>query len=206
MQRIKSSKLHLGLAFATGFAIGIISLILFKKFSEFTLQDSITLGINPVEFVAIIINVLLALYIGKTIGKQNDSDRAEKDILISSYENFGNQVDNVVREFLDTRQFDTAIVRSQFKTLRRRRQSLEDLAAKYELKTTGTEKDCPINKPLSELWELFTDSPRTVSSDASKELQDDVEYVNMQKISDIESKATEVSESIFEVIISINRK
>lgn len=205
MQKVRDNWLLLTLFFLIGSILGGAGLILFKKFSFFTIQNNIGLSLNPVEVVSIAINIILAIYITAKLSRKNDLERSEKQFLINSFEAFSRDTNKIIATYISNEDFDTINVKAKFKSLRIKLQSLIKLGQDYDLLDTKESNDSIAHK-LTELWELFTDSPRKASKSSPKSVQEDFEYLRVQRISDIERKQIEFEEEIFKIIFRINRK
>lgn len=204
MQKVKNNWLLLIFIFILGFLLGIIVLIVTKKHSVFSIQNAIGLSINPLEIVSVSINVILAIYITAILSKRNEQEKSDKQFLVNSFDTFNKEVGKTIGLFLENEEYDTMNVRSKFKTLRIKLKSLIKIGEDNNLLNKQEANDL-ISTKMTELWELFTDSPRKASKSASKAVKDDCEYLRIQKISDIDKKHIEFEEEIFNIIFKINR-
>src|SRR5690606_18328047 len=102
-------------------------------------------------------------------------------------------------------EFDTITVRAKFKTLRIRLTSLLKIAIENGLLIVDSSSPS-VSTKMTELSELFTESPRKASKTATKAVKEDIEYLRFEKLTAIEKKHVEVEEAIFDIILKINNK
>lgn len=204
MQKVKNKWLLI-VSFVLGILLGSIVLIVIKKYSILTFQNNIGLSINPLEIISVTINVLLAIYVTATLSKRNEQEKSDKQFLINSFDTFNRDVAKTIAFFVDNEEYDNINVRAKFKSLRIKLSSLIKIGEDNELLNKDDSNNL-ISSKMTEMWELFTDSPRKPSKNASKAVKDDLEYLKVQKISDIDKKHIEFEEEIFKIIFKINRK
>ncbi|MCD9855306.1 hypothetical protein LUD75_11340 [Epilithonimonas sp. JDS] len=144
-----------------GFILGILLTILFKKYSSFTFDQTISFEINPFEVFAILINCLLALYISSTLGKKIENERSQKHLIISMLDEFRKEFVLKINNFINNEDFENEVVRFEFKNFRQKNHQNMLLIEQLKLiKTDDADIDVPRDK-INKLWELFTNAPES---------------------------------------------
>jgi hypothetical protein len=63
-----------------------------------------------------------------------------------------------------------------------------------------------IVQKITDVWELFTDTPKLTSSKVNQATKEGINVLRLEKISKIESNSIEFNKFIFELTMKINRK
>lgn len=191
-----------------GVIVGIISIVLFKKWSVFTISKSISLGINPLEVMTLGITALLAVYVARTISKKNDLEKSEKDLIISYLGDFQHRVTSKVTSIMENESFVSAKTNAEFKILRKRLDLIIVLAIEYEFITNNDGTANELKNKVREVWELVTDTPRQVNSraNAAAAVKEGIERLKLEQISKIEANLIDVEKLIFQITMKIYNK
>jgi hypothetical protein len=54
------------------FSIGFYSCVIIKKWTSFGVNNQVNIEINPLEILSLVITILLAIYVTRTLSKKND--------------------------------------------------------------------------------------------------------------------------------------
>lgn len=201
---LKNAKLII--ATIIGFGAGATCTIILKKYSALHFANDVSFEINPLEIFSMGINVFLAIYITRTLSKKNDQEKSEKEMIISYLKDFQVEYTNKTNKLLECEDFETPITNSCFKTLRTRINSILALAEENKIITNNDEAASKIRQKIAEIWELFTDTPRTANSKANQATKDGIKTLKLEKIGKIESASIELDKVIFQLAMKINRK
>lgn len=194
------------LSVIVGILIGVCLNLFIKKYSTLHIESNISFEINPLEIFSILINIFLAIYITRNLSKQNDLEKTEKELLINYLKEFQIEFSNKIDKLIESTDFETPITNSCFKTLRTRIYSILKLAEENNLTTNADETSAKIKQKISDIWELFTDTPRNASQRTNQATKDGIAVLRLEKISKIEATSIEFDELIFQLIIKINRR
>lgn len=196
----------IAIASIIGFAAGIIFIIFFKKYSTLYFANDVSFEINPLEIFSIIVNIFLAIYITRTLSKKNDQEKSEKELIINYLKDFQLEYHTKTNKLLECEDFETPLTNSCFKTLRTRVNSILTLADENSIIATNDETASKIRQKISEIWELFTDTPRTANTRANQATKDGIQTLRLEKIGKIEAASIDLDKLIFQLAMKINRK
>jgi hypothetical protein len=196
----------LAIAATLGFTAGIIFIIFFKKHTTLYFANDISFEINPLEIFSICINIFLAFYITRTLSKKNDQEKSEKELIINYLKDFQLEYNSKTRKLLECEDFDTPLTNSCFKTLRTRVNSILALAEENRIIEPNEETASKIKQKISEIWELFTDTPRSANSKVNQATREGIQTLRLEKIGKIEAASIDLDKLIFHLAMKINRK
>lgn len=194
------------IASVLGFLSGIIFIILFKKCTTLYFANDVSFEINPLEIFSIGINIFLAIYITRTLSKKNDQEKSEKELIINYLKDFQLEYNIKTNKILECDDYETPLTNSCFKTLRTRINSILTLAEENNVIENNDETVSKIKQKISEIWELFTDTPRTANSRANQATKDGIQTLRLEKIGKIEAASIDFDKLIFQLAMKINRK
>lgn len=201
---LKNSKISI-LIF-TSFLIGIYICIVIKKYSLLYIDPSVSFEINPFEIFSLIINIFLAYYITKTLAKEHDSRKSEKELLINYFLEYKLDFSNKVNELSQQDDFESVLSNAKFKILRSRIHSIIGLAKESNLIEVSEPILNDITANISEIWELFTETPKAANNKSSLAVKADIEKIRLEKLSKIELSNIKLEKLIFQLILKINNK
>lgn len=189
-----------------GILIGVCLNLLIKKYSSLHIDDKVGFEINPLEIFSILINVFLAIYITRNLSKLNDLEKTEKELIIGYIKDYKVEFSSKINKLLEQGNFESPITNSSFKILRTRISSILNLATEYHFITKTDETIVDINKKITEIWELFTDAPKKANPKTPNAVKIDIERINLEKTTRIETSTVELEKLLFQLIIKINKK
>ena len=169
----------IAIASIIGFAAGVMFIIIFKKYSTLYFANDVSFEINPLEIFSIGVNIFLAIYITRTLSKKNDQEKSEKELIINYLKDFQLEYNTKTNKLLDCEDFETPLTNSCFKTLRTRVNSILALAEENSIIANNDETASKIRQKISEIWELFTDTPRTANARASQATKDGIQALRL---------------------------
>ncbi|MGL2967120.1 hypothetical protein [Flavobacterium sp. XGLA_31] len=189
-----------------GVLIGVCVSLLIKKYSSLYIQSQVGFEINPLEIFSILINVFLAIYITRNLSKLNDLEKTEKELIIGYIKDYKSEFSNKINKLLEQGNFESPITNSNFKILRTRISSILNLATEHNFIIKSDETVVDINKKITEIWEFFTDAPKKVNPKSPNSVKVDIERINLEKTTRIETSTVELEKLLFQLIIKINKK
>jgi hypothetical protein len=189
-----------------GFAAGMIFIIILKKYSTLYFANDVSFEINPLEVFSIGVNIFLAIYITRNLSKKNDQEKSEKELIINYLKDFQLEYNTKTNKLLECEDFETPLTNSCFKTLRTRVNSILALAEENSIIANNDETASKIMQKISEIWELFTDTPRTANTRANQATKDGIQTLRLEKIGKIEVASIDLDKLIFQLAMKINRK
>ncbi|WP_445720469.1 hypothetical protein [Flavobacterium sp.] len=201
---LKNSKISI-LIF-TSILVGIYTCIVIKKYSVLYIEPSVSFEINPFEIFSIILNIFLAYYIANTLAKEHDSRKSEKELLINYFLEYKLDFANKVSELSEQENFESVVSNAKFKILRTRIHSIIGLAKESNLIDVTEPILNEITENISEIWELFTETPKVASSKSSIAVKADIERIRLEKLSKIELSYIKLEKLIFQLVLKINNK
>lgn len=196
----------IAIAAILGFAAGIMFIIFFKKYTTLYFANDVSFEINPLEIFSIGVNIFLAIYITRTLSKKNDQEKSEKELIINYLKDFQLEYNSKTSKLLECEDFETPLTNSCFKTLRTRINSILALAEENNTIVNNDETATKIRQKISEIWELFTDTPRTAHTRANQAIKDGIQALRLEKIGKIEAASIDLDKLIFQLAMKINRK
>lgn len=196
----------IAIASILGFGVVIIFIIIFKNYSTLNFTNDVSFEINPLEIFSIGINVFLAIYITRTLSKKNDQEKSEKELIINYLKDFQLEFNTKTNKLLECEDFETPLTNSCFKTLRKKVNSILALAEENNIIENNDETASKIRQKISEIWEQFTDTPRTANARVNQATKDGIQALRLEKIGKIEGASIDLDKLIFQLAMKINRK
>lgn len=198
--------LKLGLVGTLGIVVGFYICIIVKKYTVLKIDPTISFEINPFELFSLLVTIILAIYVGRTISKTNDLEKNEKDLLINYLGNFKNELNQKITYLLGQADFDTAVTNSNFKIIRKKIDSIINLSVQYKFIDKNEGDASELLHKVRELWELFTDTPKKPNSRSTASVKGGIERLRLEQVNKIEMTVIEIEKLIFQLTMKINQK
>lgn len=198
--------LKISIATSIGVLAGFYLCILVKKITVLEIDPKVSFEINPFEIFTLITTILLAIYVARTIGKANDLEKGEKDLLNSYLSDFKNEISNKIELMLEQTHFDSVLTNSNFKILRKRIDTIMSLAVEYNFILNSDQDLNELRNKIRDVWELFTNTPRTANGRSSAAVRDDINRLRLEQISKIKMTAIEIEKLLFQLTMKIHKK
>ena len=202
--------MHKYLKIAIASLIGVIGgfylCIILEKYAEFTIDPTVSFEINPLEIFTLITTILLAIYVARTIGKANDLEKGEKDLLNSYLSDFKKEFSGKIELMLEQSDFDSVLTSSIFKILRKRIDTIIGLAVEYKFISNIDHHSNELRNKIRDVWELFTNTPRSASQRSSAAVKDDINRLRLEQISKIKMNVIEIEKLLFQLTMKIHKK
>ncbi len=200
---LKNSKILI--IILTSILIGIYLCIVIKKYTFFHINGEISFEINPFEFLVLVTNIFLAIYITRTLGREHDSQKSEKELLINYFLEYKSNLNQEISELLTQSDLMSVTTNARFKILRTRLFSIIGLAKESKLIEYNDVILSEISEKITEMWEFFTEAPK-ISQLGGKSVRIEIEKIRLEKISKIEQTNIAIEKLIFQLILKINKK
>lgn len=185
---------------------GFYLCILIKKFSSLTINEDVGFELNPLELFSILINIFLAIYITNILGKKHDSRKSEKELLINYFLEYKLDFSDRIKELKTQEDLVSVTTNANFKILRTRIFSIIGLTKESNLIDSSESILSQIPEKISEIWELFTDTPRIPNNRTPVSVREEIERIRLERISKIELANISLEKLIFQLILKINNK
>ena len=102
--------------------------------------------------------------------------------------------------------FDTPETKSDMKILRKKINSIIELAKEYKFIEENDTLATELNNKVRDIWELLTDCPEKVTSRASKTVKDGIERIRLEQVNKVEAALIDIERLIFKITMKINNK
>jgi len=188
------------------YLVGFYSCLLIKKWTVLNVNNQVNIEINPLEILSLGITVLLAIYVTRTLSKKNDLEKNEKDLLINYLSEFKLLCNSKISKLLLNDNFDTPETKSDMKILRKKINSIIELAKEYKFIEENDTLATELNNKVRDIWELLTDCPEKVPSRASKPVKDGIERIRLEQVNKVEAALIDIERLIFKITMKINNK
>ena len=130
----------------------------------------------------------------------------EKDLLINYLSEFKLLCNSKISKLLLNDNFDTPKTNSDMKILRKKIDSIIELAEEYKFIEKNDTLATELNNKVRDIWELLTDCPEKVSSRASKTVKDGIERARLKQVNEVEAALIDIERLIFKITMKINNK
>lgn len=213
MSKKQKKKVNNYLCYFWGGFIGIIAgvfafflfSISFKYFGLTTTSPQLSIGLDPINFISLIINTVLIILVLRKLGRKDDIDKVEREIIINHFKDFEAEF---CKEIHRITSIDDGIegseLASTFKKFDMSLQGVIEITKFYSLKENN-ENITNLLKTFSNIRELLSNTPR------DGEIEDGIR-INGSKISysskhifEITKGMNEFNKNIFAIIVDINR-
>ncbi|MBK6263605.1 hypothetical protein JKA74_01055 [Marivirga sp. S37H4] len=188
------------------YLVGFYSCLLIKKWTVLSVNNQVNIEINPLEILTLGITVMLAIYVTRTLSKKNDLEKNEKDLLINYLSEFKLLCNSKISKLLLNDNFDTPETKSDMKILRKKINSIIELAKEYKFIEENDTLATELNNKVRDIWELLTDCPEKVTSRASKTVKDGIERIRLEQVNKVEAALIDIERLIFKITMKINNK
>lgn len=201
-----------------GGVAGASSILFIGNYSDFHLENSVSIQMDPFEIISVVINGFLAIYIARNLFKQNDLEKTEKEFLIEYLKEFRSEYNSKTDELLKLTDFETPTTKSYLKVLRLKNESILKLGKENKLIANDDKIAQDIIQKVTDIWKLFTDTTKredialqakeilkTKTISKPEAMVQAKEILHLKKIGEIEIATIELDKLIFEMILQINR-
>ena len=158
------------------------------------------MGINPIELISILINILIAYYLTVVFGKKNDIHKSEKDLLITYFEDFRKDKDLIISEcsdlILNGTHNNHYVITSQLKYLRQKLNMNLTLLIERKFITQNNIIKQNAESKMKNIWEKITYTP------TASQLNFNIE----NQLFNARTLSTDLDKLLFELNIIINDK
>jgi len=173
----------------------------------FSFSEAVSIQTDPVNAMGIIVNVLLAIYVTRSLTRKNEEERVEKDILIKRLDKFQNNLDENIKKFFSTGNLEFVNVVSKLKTIRKDFNSICCLLKKYYFVPGGDDLCRSIDTSIRDVKDILTDTPRSGENSTGRTSVAQNEIIlSTENKQNIENSNMVIKELVFDLIVKINRK
>lgn len=186
------------------FGAGFYSKCLIDQYTIIKFSDTINWEANPLELLSLIVTILLAIYVTRTLGKRNDAEKAETELLINYILGFKNDLLERFNSISAEKNIEQIKLNSDCKIIRKRLHSIISLAIENEYLDKNDNLVNSLKDEVANIWEILTDTPSLIDGIASKEVTDGIATLRADKISKVENTIIEIEKIVFNLILKIN--
>ncbi len=196
----------LGLATLVGIIAGFYLCILIKKYTVLTIDPTVSFEINPLEIFTMLATILLTIYVARTIGKANDLEKSEKEMIAHNLTDFKKEFCSKINSMLEQNEFDSVLTNSNFKILRKRIDAIVSLAVDYKFVPNNDPQSNELLNKIRDVWELFTNTPRTANGRTTAAVRNDINRLRLEQISKINMAVIEIEKLLFQLTMKVHRR
>jgi hypothetical protein len=195
----------LTIAFLIGGMIGFLIHSFAMVYQRLVVSEIVSFQIDPSNIVSLIVTVLLAVYVLRRIGKSDDSEKAEKLILVDYLSDFRKEYEAVLRGYAQKQDVGFTEVVSRLKRFRIKLAMLLRLASSRGYISQSSTNVMELTASLTELWVVLTDTPvRGSLGTGSVSVQSGRIVFSQDVVDRISDQVYLFQEALFKVIVEIN--
>jgi len=187
------------------FGAGFYSKCLIDQHTIIKFSDTINWEANPLELLSLIVTILLAIYVTRTLGKRNESEKVETELLINYILGFKKDLLERFDSISTERNIEQVKLNSDCKIIRKRLHSIISLAVENGYVDRNDNLVNSLKDEVTNIWETLTDTPPLIDGSASKEVTDGIATLRADKISKVENIIIEIEKIVFNLILKINK-
>jgi hypothetical protein len=191
---------------AVFFLIGYYTCILMKKVTVFSINNQVAIEINPFDILTTGITILLAFYVTRVLGKRNDLEKSEKEVLKLYLIEFKTLANEKIYRIIEQEDFDTPSTKSDLKILRKKISSILKLGEEFGYLEKNDALSTNLNNKVRDIWEFLTDCPEKVDARSSASVKKGVERLKIEQINKVEMALIEIERIVFQILMKINKK
>ncbi|EMY60665.1 hypothetical protein [Leptospira terpstrae] len=140
------------------FILGFLTCILLKKYTSFTIANQISIELNPFDIVSLIVTLLIAVYVGRILTKQNEYETSEKELIVKYFTDFKDLLRNKIEFIIEKNIIEDKIINCELKILRSKLNSIISIAEEYDfIRDQNNGKANQVKEKLKDIWEILTD-------------------------------------------------
>ena len=186
--------------------IGFYLCILVNKFTNLSLNSEVSIEINPLEILTTLITVFLAIYVTRTLGKQNDLEKTEKLSLIGYLADFKDLANEKIYNILREKKFGTPSTNSDLKVLRKKASTIIKLGQEFKYFKENEPLGNDLNNKVRDIWELLTDCPEQPDDRTSKSVKEGIDRIRLEQINKVETSLIDLEKIVFSLTMMVNKK
>lgn len=187
------------------FGFGFYSKCCIDQYTIVKFSDTINWEANPIELISLIVTILLAFYVTRTLGKKNAKEKAETELLINYLLGFKNDLLTRFDSLSTESSLEQINLNSNCKIIRKRLHSIVSIATDNGYVETNDESVIALKEKVRDIWEALTDTPQLIDGRASKAVKHGIATLRAEKISKVENTIIEIEKIIFNLILKINK-
>lgn len=195
-----------GIASILIFGGGFYSKCLIDQFTIIKFSDTINWEANPVELISMVLTILLAIYVTRTLGKKNNKEKAETELLINYLLSFKDDLLKRFDAITTEDNIEQIKLNSDCKIIRKRLHSIASIAVDNGYVDVNDDTIASLKEKVRDIWETLTDTPQIANGKASKAVKDGIANLRSEKISKVENSIIEIEKIVFNLILKINER
>ncbi len=202
LQKLNKPLIISGVSILAGFYLCIF----IKKITNLSLNSEVSIEINPLEILTTLITVSLAIYVTRTLGKQNDLEKTEKISLSQYLTDFKDLANEKIYNILKEKKFDSPSTNSDLKVLRKKASTIINLGQEFNYFQKNEPLGIDLNNKVRDIWELLTDCPDQLDGRTNKTLKEGIDRIRLEQINKVETSLIDLEKIVFSLTMLVNKK
>ncbi|GGG52147.1 hypothetical protein [Bizionia arctica] len=202
LQKLNKPLIISGVSILAGFYLCIF----IKKITNLSLNSEVSIEINPLEILTTLITVSLAIYVTRTLGKQNDLEKTEKISLIQYLTDFKDLANEKIYNILKEKKFGSPSTNSDLKVLRKKASTIINLGQEFNYFQKNEPLGIDLNNKVRDIWELLTDCPDQLDGRTNKTVQEGIDRIRLEQINKVETSLIDLEKIVFSLTMLVNKK
>lgn len=185
------------------FSGALVFFILFLLFQSFTPNPGVSVGIDPIDFISLGINTFLVIYVLRTLGRKDDSEKVERELLISYFTKFDSEFSEGVHKMTTVDGVEGVEVAAFFKKYDMYLQELVDLSKSHRSKNLSNLTALEV--AFSQIRELLSNTPQAGEIEDGVRIEDTRILYSSRHLGVITKSMGKFKKAMFNVVVGINR-
>jgi len=187
------------------FGFGFIGKHFIDSYNVISFSDTINWEVNPFGFLSLLVTVLLAIYVTRTLSKKNEKEKIESELLINYLLQFKEDLLNRFQYISSQDNIQQTKINSDCKILRKRLHSILELAVDNNYIGQDDQIINNLKEKIREIWEILTDTPQKPNGKTSKGVTDGMAILRTDRLNKVETSIIDIEKLIFNFIIKLKK-
>ncbi len=185
------------------FLLGVWGKGVIANLEFFTFNRDVQLEVDLLGPVAILINIILAVYIARSISLANEKDRIKNSLVIGYINSFQENLERDFAKLQSLDQIDCLETKSTFKKLRMTLNSLLTLITDQKIIDEREKLLSETQTCLGNIWEAMTDTPKKSDRRSTKRTKEEREILRTEKLLIAHSHLDQMRGLLFRLIVKL---
>jgi hypothetical protein len=181
----------------------LVFFVLIASFQSFTVNSEISFGVDPIDFISLIINTILVVYVLRTLSRKDDSDKVERELLIGYFTKFDSEFSEGIHKMTTVDGVEGVEVAAFFKKYGMYLQELVDLSKSHQSKNLSNLS--ALEKAFSEIRELLSNTPQAGEIEDGVRIEGTRILYSSRHLGEITKSMGGFKKAMFNVVVGINR-
>ncbi len=177
--------------------------ILFASFNSFRVNTEISFGVNPIDFISLLINTILVMYVLRTLSRKDDNDKVERELLIGYFTKFEDDFSSGIHRMTSSCGIEGEEVSAFFKKHSMYLQELIDLSEDHRPENAPNLGS--LQSSFSEILDLLSNTPREGEIEDGVRIENGYIFYSPRHLAEITKSMGKFKKAVFNVSVCINR-